>query len=150
MIDRAWLREQLTPDGSVRHIVVDAASLEDWQRLWRALRRHDPAPTYLRAGSEAAMPPSVGPIFTDAPALSRSVLFDWRGTEVDWRLYGSNEADFTINPPDTDHDTAIIGLLGWLGDLLHRPVTLIHENRPDYAILRYDPADGRYTHPPWL
>lgn len=149
MINRAWLREQLTPDGSVRDIIVDAASVEDWQRLWRALRRHDPAPTYLRAGSEASMPPSVRPLFAEAPASTRMVVFDWRGVTVSWRFYGPDEADFTIIPRDTDHDTAIMDLLGWLGDLLHRPVTLIHENRPDYAILRYDPADGHYAHPPW-
>lgn len=149
MIDRAWLREQLTPDGSVRDVAIDAASAADWQRLWGALRRHKPAPVYWRGAGEAPMPPSVGPLFADAPMSTRLLRFDWRGVEVCWRFYGPNEADFTIFPPDTDRDSAIVDLLGWLGDLLHRPVTLMHENQPTCAILRYDPADGRYAHPPW-
>ncbi len=95
------------------------------------------------------MPPNIGPLFADASTSTRMVVFDWRGVEVCWRFYGLDEADFTIAPPDTDHDSSLVDLLGWLGDLLHRPVTLIHENQPDYAMLHYDPADGRYTHPPW-
>ncbi|KQM61577.1 hypothetical protein ASE65_08670 [Sphingomonas sp. Leaf16] len=95
------------------------------------------------------MPPAIGPVFVAAPEASQTVLFEWRGVPVTFSVYGGTAADFTVDPPGTDHDVAIIDLLGWLGDLLHRPVTLIHENQPAYAILSYDPADGRYAHPPW-
>ena len=149
MTDRPWLRQQLIPDGSVRHIVANEPDVEDWQRLWSALRRHDPRPSYFRGGNEARMPPTIASVFAVSPEATRTVLFEWHGVPVAFDIYGRNEADFAVNPPGTDHDTAIIDLLGWLGDLLHRPVTLIHENQPDYAILRYDPAEGRYAHPPW-
>lgn len=149
MIDGPWLREQLTPDGSVRHIVAEEPDGEDWQRLWSALRRHDPRPSYSCGPDVARMPPTIASVFAVSPEAVRTVLFEWRSVPVTFHIYGRNEADFTVKPPETDHDTAIIDLLGWLGDLLHRPVTLIPENQPDYAILRYDPADGCYAHPPW-
>ncbi|WP_156347595.1 MULTISPECIES: hypothetical protein [unclassified Sphingomonas] len=149
MIDRPWLREQLIPDGSVRHIIVEQPDGDDWQRLWSALRRHDPKPSYFCGADPTRMPPTIESVFALSPEPSRTVLFEWRGVTVTFCIYGGLEADFTVNPADTDHDTAIVDLLGWLGDLLHRPVTLIHENRPDYTILHYDPADGRYAHPPW-
>lgn len=76
-------------------------------------------------------------------------MFEWRGVTVTFNIYGGTSADLTVDLSETDRDTAIIDLLGWLGDLLRRPVTLIHENQPHYAILQYDPADGRYAHPPW-
>lgn len=95
------------------------------------------------------MPPGIGPVFAAAPEASQTVLFEWRGVPVAFNVYGGTAADFTVDPPGTDHDVAIIDLLGWLGDLLHRPVTLIHENQPAHTILSYDPADGRYAHPPW-
>jgi len=91
----------------------------------------------------------IGPVFAAASGSSQRIGFEWRGVPVTFNLYGETSTDFTVDPSGTDHDTAIIDLLEWLGDVLGRSVTLMHENQPHYAILRYDPADGRYAHPPW-
>lgn len=97
----------------------------------------------------APIPPTIGPVVAVALGSSQWIGFEWRGVPVTFNIYGRTSADFTVDPSETDHDTAIIDLLGWLGDLLRRSVTLIHENQPHYAILRYDPAEGSYAHPPW-
>jgi len=138
------------PDGALRDIYVQNATLADWQIALDLIRRGYAPVTFTRDGVEGALPPSAADAFADRADAALSLKFEVGGIELACYFFTPTEIEFDLPPAQVNSEErfgALQDFLRALATTLRKPVVLSFESSPELAILTLDPA-GRVTYHP--
>ncbi len=131
------------PDGFCRHIRVEGATLSDWNRFYRLLRRTEASLGLFRDGEPVPLPEAI----EDRPFRSSHrylLLLEMGGLRFAWRLADMRTLDFELVPDAVDgpaRGKLVLRLMSSLGRRLAKEVVLVHP-RDGRALYRYRPGAG--------
>ncbi len=126
-------------DGSWRDLYVFSTTIEDWDRVMRALAASAFQSEFTRGGVVSSMPRSFAEHFNagaERPLLMLSVIID--GVRFNAHLFCEDEIEFDIDPrevSDAKHFDALVAFMNFVANAVAKPVVLTPENGPQHSLL---------------
>jgi hypothetical protein len=153
MMDASWERvaPDFEPDGSLRDIYVQNATLADWEATFQLIRRDYAPATYTRDGEPAALPASAAEALAERDTATVALDFDVAGVEMACHFFSPKEIEFDLPPEQVnsrERFAAVQGFLRALATTLGKSVLLSPESMPHLPILSVDSVGLVSYHPP--
>jgi hypothetical protein len=127
------------PDGSLRDIYVQAATVADWEAVVSHILDGSYSARLDRCGTEVAVPADFERLFdgNDRHWLSFTV----GGVVLDCYFFTPTEIELSFAPSEVTASglRALLELMIDIGDTIMKPVLMTPENGPQSPIFRYDP-----------
>jgi hypothetical protein len=142
-----WPRQKVDfePDGSLRDIYVENATVEDWKLVVARILDGNYAARLRRGSAEAPLPADFESLFEGALEGNDRYFMSFTLGDIvlDCHFFTSSEIEFSFAPNDVT-EASMHGLLAFLievGEAIRKPVIMTPENCPQAPIFSYDP-DG--------
>jgi len=151
-MDTSWdrLAPDFRPDGSLRDIFVQNATLADWEATLQLIL-HDYAPaTFTRDGELAGLPVSAADVFAERNSATLVLDFEVAGIELACHFFSPEEIEFDLPPEQVNSREKFAALQSFLRTLattLTKLVVLSPESMPHLPILSVDSAGLMTYHP---
>lgn len=144
-MNASWQRiaPDFKPDGSLRDIYVQNASLLDWDRTVAMLHRHYAPLTFTRDGEPFAPPDSAAAIFAERHDATIALDFEVHGIELACHFFTQDEIEFDLPPEQVNSPerfSALQHFLRLLATTVGKRVVLSPESAPTSPILIVDPS----------
>src|SRR5262245_17378518 len=152
-MDASWDRvaPDFEPDGSLRDIYVQSATLADWDLTLQVILRDYAPATFTRDGELAAVPVSANDVFAERDSAALTLKFDVAGIELACHFFSPEEIEFDLLPKQVNSHERFAALQGFLRSLattLGKTVILTPQSMAHLPILSVD-SDGLVAyHPP--
>lgn len=144
-------QSDLTSDGALRDIYVDATSIEDWQKLLRLAEAEYGPVNFSVAVNIGPPPPALLPEHFGGGPKSADFSFHVGKVPVTAYLFQPNEIELSFAPNDVqsigDFDD-LVAFITRVGMVLGRPVEVTHENMRESVFLRFDPVGNEVSFVP--
>ena len=143
----ADIQPEFAEDGALWDICVLNATIEDWEKVHRALRGWGYPIEYTVDGVPTALPATASVALSDP--FHHMLALDVAGIRVVTHFFTEDEIDFDVAPRDVNGQKTLDALLEFLrrlGRTVGRPVLVTPENLRTAPFLEYSPHTDVFTH----
>jgi len=149
MVEWEAVRADFQWDGSLRDLYVFGTSDEKWDRFLVALQSWGYPTQFSVEGKPSILPESARSVFQIRNRASPLLRIDVGGVGLCCHFFSEEELELDLDPRDVDGPARLGQLMSFmqkLGQVLQLPVVLTPENRPECAVMTYDPVSDRTSH----
>jgi hypothetical protein len=152
-IEWSVVADAFQPDGALRDIYVQGATLAEWQAALELLRANYAPLQFTIDRQPAELPAEVSQIFPIWERASPLMNFDVGGIDVACHFFTPDEIEFDLQPEDVTGPERLAAVASFLRDLalaVQKPAILTMESMPEAIVLGADPMTGLVSAHPTL
>ena len=144
-----WPRQKadFEPDGSLRDIYVQDASVEDWQAVVTRILGGNYRARLQRGGADVPIPTVFEAVFAgELDGGDRHFMsFTVGDIVLDCHFFSPNEIEFSFAPNDVTAASLrdLLALMIDIGETTKKSVIMTPENGPEFPIFSYDSSEHR-------